>query len=62
MLDWLADKHDHPVAADAARRIESAVDRAFASGVKPMEFGGPDGTTAVARAVMTALHQPAHAV
>jgi 3-isopropylmalate dehydrogenase len=55
MLDWLADKHDHPVAADAARRIEAAVDRAFSSGVKPMEFGGPDGTTAVARAIMNAL-------
>jgi 3-isopropylmalate dehydrogenase len=55
MLDWLADKHDHPVAADAARRIEAAVDRAFSSGVKPMEFGGSDGTTNVARAVMNAL-------
>src|SRR5271169_1060124 len=30
MLDWLADKHDHPPAAKAARRIETAVDRAFA--------------------------------
>jgi 3-isopropylmalate dehydrogenase len=59
MLDWLADKHDHPAAAAAARRIEGAVDRAFASGVKPMEFGGRDGTTAVARAVMNALDQPA---
>jgi 3-isopropylmalate dehydrogenase len=55
MLDWLADKHDHQPAADAAQRIERAVDRAYASGLKPMEYGGPDGTAAIAKAVMTAL-------
>ena len=41
MLDWLAERHDHAPAADAARRIERAVDQAFAGGVKPCEFGGP---------------------
>jgi 3-isopropylmalate dehydrogenase len=55
MLDWLADKHGHAGAADAARKIEAAVDKAFAGGVKPAEFGGPDGTAAVARAVLVAL-------
>ena len=55
MLDWLADKHDHPPAAEAAQRIERAVDRAFAEGIKPCEFGGGDGTAAVARAVLDAL-------
>jgi 3-isopropylmalate dehydrogenase len=55
MLDWLADKHSHAGAADAARQIETAVDRAFAGGLKPAEFGGPDGTAAVARAVLAAL-------
>ncbi|MEI7804613.1 MAG: isocitrate/isopropylmalate dehydrogenase family protein [Hyphomicrobiales bacterium] len=55
MLDWLADKHDHPPAAEAAQRIERAVDKAFAQGIKPMEFGGKDGTTAVAKAVLNAL-------
>jgi len=55
MLDWLADKHEHPQAAEAARRIENAVDKAFANGVKPMEFGGPDGTGAVAKAVLAQL-------
>jgi 3-isopropylmalate dehydrogenase len=55
MLDWLADKHDHGPAAQAAQRIERAVDRAFLSGVKPMEFGGTDGTAAVAKAVLAAL-------
>ena len=55
MLDWLADKHDHPPAAAAALRIERAVDKAYASGIKPMEFGGQDGTTAIAKAVLQAL-------
>jgi len=52
MLDWLADKHDHQPAADAALRIERAVDQAYASGIKPMEYGGKDGTAAIAKAVM----------
>jgi 3-isopropylmalate dehydrogenase len=55
MLDWLADKHDHAPAAEAALRIEHAVDKAYASGIKPMEYGGNDGTTAVAYAVLKAL-------
>jgi 3-isopropylmalate dehydrogenase len=55
MLDWLADRYDHTPAAIAARRIEAAVDSAFARGLKPCEFGGRDGTGAVARAVLDAL-------
>jgi len=55
MLDWLADKHGHPPAANAALRIERAVDLAYSSGIKPMEFGGGDGTKAIANAVMQAL-------
>ena len=55
MLDWLADRHGHEGAAHGARTIEAAVDRAFASGLKPAEFGGPDGTAAVAGAVLRAL-------
>jgi len=55
MLDWLADKHDHPVAAEAAQRIERAVDDAYAAGIKPMEFGGKDGTSAITGAVMKAV-------
>jgi 3-isopropylmalate dehydrogenase len=55
MLDWLADRHGHAPAAAAAGRIERAVDRAFANGLKPSEFGGPDGTAAVATAVLDAL-------
>ena len=55
MLDWLADTHDHPPAAKAALRIERAVDAAYASGIKPMEYGGKDGTTTIASAVIKAL-------
>jgi 3-isopropylmalate dehydrogenase len=55
MLDWLADKHDRPPAADAALRIERAVDKAYTGGLKPMEYGGKDGTKAIANAVLAAL-------
>jgi 3-isopropylmalate dehydrogenase len=54
MLDWLADKHDMPAATEAAVRIETAVDKAYET-IKPMEFGGRDGTAAIAKAVMAAL-------
>ena len=55
MLDWLADRHDHAPAAEAAQRIERAVDKAYTSGIKPMEYGGKHGTVAIAGAVMQAL-------
>jgi 3-isopropylmalate dehydrogenase len=55
MLDWLGDKHGHAQAQAAALRIETAVDQAFAAGVNPCEFGGRDGTAAVAKAVLAAL-------
>jgi len=55
MLDWLADKHDHQPAADAALRIERAVDKAYSGGLTPMEYGGKDGTAAIAKAVFAAL-------
>ena len=55
MLDWLADRHGHESAARAARAIEAAVDRAFADGLNACEFGGRDGTAAIAAAVLRAL-------
>jgi 3-isopropylmalate dehydrogenase len=55
MLDWLAEKHNYPAAASAAQKIERAVDNAFATGLRPCEFGGADGTAAVAKAVLAAL-------
>ena len=59
MLDWLGDKFEHAPAGAAAHRIEAAVDHAFQTGIRPREFGGPDGTAAVARAVLAALDVPA---
>jgi len=55
MLDWLADKHGVESAAEAAEDIERAVDRAYADGLKPTEFGGRNGTADIARAVLAAL-------
>ena len=55
MLDWLGERHAHPPAIAAAERIERAVDRAYAGGLKPCEFGGTDGTRAVAKAILAAL-------
>jgi 3-isopropylmalate dehydrogenase len=55
MLDWLADKHGLEGAAEAGERIERAVDKVYADGIKPMEFGGSNGTADVAKAVLAAL-------
>jgi 3-isopropylmalate dehydrogenase len=55
MLDWLADKHGLESAAEAAESIERAVDKVYAEGIKPMEFGGSNGTADIARAVLEAL-------
>jgi 3-isopropylmalate dehydrogenase len=56
MLDWLADRHAMPPLAAAARRIEAAVDAVFASRrIVPYEFGGHDGTAAIAAAIASNL-------
>src|SRR5690349_4967699 len=55
MLDWLADRHGLEQAAEAGERIERAVDKTYANGVKPMEFGGGNGTADIAKAVLAAL-------
>jgi 3-isopropylmalate dehydrogenase len=55
MLDWLADKHGLETAAEAGERIERAVDKVYADGIKPMEFGGRNGTADIANAVLAAL-------
>ena len=56
MLDWLGERHGLSQCVEAAMLLECAVDDAFATGrlVTP-EFGGKDGTAAVARAVIEAL-------
>jgi 3-isopropylmalate dehydrogenase len=52
MLDWLAARTGVEALAQDALRLERAVDAVFASGkVKPSEFGGRDGTAAIAAAV-----------
>lgn len=55
MLDWLADKHGVESAAEAGETIERAVDQVYAGGIKPMEFGGSNGTADITRAVLGAL-------
>jgi 3-isopropylmalate dehydrogenase len=55
MLDWLADKHQLEAAAEAAERIERGVDKAYADGIKPIEFGGSNGTADIAKAVLAGL-------
>src|SRR3979411_1975357 len=55
MLDWLADKHGLESAAEAGERIERAVDKVYADGIKPMEIAGAKGTADIARAVLAAL-------
>jgi len=55
MLDWLGDKHGLEGGAEAAERIQRAVDQAYAGGMKPMEFGGANGTADIAKAVLAGL-------
>jgi len=56
LLEWLAERHSFPQAAEAAALIRHAVDRAFAGGgLRTCELGGKDGTAAVTRAVLAAL-------
>jgi 3-isopropylmalate dehydrogenase len=55
MLDWLADKHGLESAAEAGERIERAVDKAYAGGIKPIEIGGGNGTADIAKAVLALL-------
>lgn len=55
MLDWLADKHGVESAAEAGAQIERAVDQIYTGGIKPMEFGGSNGTADIAKAVLAAL-------
>src|SRR3954467_9043118 len=55
MLDWLADRHGLEAAAEQGERIERAVDKVYANGIRPMEFGGSNGTADIAKAVLEVL-------
>src|SRR5437588_12503950 len=57
MLDWLADKHRLDSATEASERIERAVDKVYADGIKPMEFGGRNGTAHIGNAIRPALYR-----
>src|SRR3954465_448390 len=55
MLDWLAERHGLEGAAEQREGMDRAVDKVYPDGLKPMEFGGSNGTADVARAVLAAL-------
>ena len=56
MLDWLAGRGGDARLSDGAALIERAVEQVFATGqVRPIEFGGSDGTAAITRAVVAAI-------
>ncbi|HJT62939.1 MAG TPA: isocitrate/isopropylmalate dehydrogenase family protein [Burkholderiales bacterium] len=56
MLDWLAEHSRNDALAQAARRIEKAVDVIFQSQkLKPFEFGGKAGTREIRDAVLSNL-------
>ncbi|MDH5285327.1 MAG: isocitrate/isopropylmalate dehydrogenase family protein [Betaproteobacteria bacterium] len=56
MMDWLAERSGMEALGGAAARIERAVDAVYASGrIAPFEFGGRDGTRAIADAVASNL-------
>jgi 3-isopropylmalate dehydrogenase len=54
MLDWLAERSGHAALAQAARRIEQAVDEIFKT-IRPFEFGGRAGTREIRDAVLSNL-------
>jgi 3-isopropylmalate dehydrogenase len=59
MLDWLGERHGVEACGTAARLLERAVERVFATGAaRPIELGGTSGTAAIARSVADALGAP----
>jgi len=56
MLDWLGEQHGHEPATHAAQRLDDAVLGVYRDGrIRPYEFGGSDGTAAIANAVIARL-------
>jgi len=55
MLEWLAERHDEPRAAEAGALIRAAVDDAFANGLRTWEIGGRCGVREVTEAVMSRM-------
>jgi len=57
MLDWLGHEHGRDSATRAAALVRDAVDDAFSTGLRSVEFGGSDGTQRIADVVMAALDE-----
>lgn len=58
MLEWLGDRHGDEHLVQASQRLERSIDQVFATArVMPFEFGGRDGTRAIAQAVIAALRE-----
>ncbi|NKB76901.1 MAG: isocitrate/isopropylmalate dehydrogenase family protein [Gammaproteobacteria bacterium] len=58
MLDYLEERSQVTALGDAAKLIESAVDRGFDQArIRPDEFGGDQGTIAVTNTVIELLHE-----
>jgi 3-isopropylmalate dehydrogenase len=56
MLHWLGERHGVAACVDAADRLERAIEAGFrAKTVRPIEQGGAQTTTEVARAVIGML-------
>ena len=56
MLDWLAERHDLAACSGAAEKLAAAIETGYRSGaIRPIEQGGSQTTTEVARAVIDLL-------
>jgi 3-isopropylmalate dehydrogenase len=58
MLDYVADRSGQQALTDAAQIIESAVELGFsANRLRPMEFGGDQGTATVIDEIVSLVHE-----
>jgi len=56
MLDWLGEQHDIAAMGEAARRLEQAIAQGLASQrLRPLEFGGDQGTADYTRELLALL-------
>jgi 3-isopropylmalate dehydrogenase len=56
MLDWLGERHDLPKLNEAAAILDTAVDEGFTLGrLRPMEFGGNQGSADYTRELLAIL-------
>lgn len=58
MLDWLGERHRIPLLGEAAGILEGAIEAGFAAGrLRPMEFGGDQGSREVTREIIGAIEE-----